>query len=255
MEEWLNRLQEEDVEAAWDLFVTRYRRLIFATIRHHSQDHDEVMDLFADVCAALREDGMARLRRYSRPETHRARFSTWLVVVVRHLVIDRLRAVHGRRRRPAAADRLPPVQRRIYDLVFLRGNGHREAYEVISASEGGLRFGSFLRELAAVYRVIPPGADPRTRHGMQGADPLVLPASAEVAERQRVDILERSLVALPELDAAVLRLYVMEGLPAADVARLLDLPDTKAVYNRVYRALAVLRSRLRELGYEHAGDI
>jgi len=34
MEDWLLPLQQGRTEAAWDAFVTRYRRLIFATIRH-----------------------------------------------------------------------------------------------------------------------------------------------------------------------------------------------------------------------------
>lgn len=44
-------------EAASDLFLDRYRRLIFAAIRHYAQDHDDVMDVFARACEALREDG------------------------------------------------------------------------------------------------------------------------------------------------------------------------------------------------------
>jgi len=49
-------------------------------------------------------------------------------------------------------------------------------------------------------------------------------------------------------DRAAVELFVMEELPAADVARIVGLPNAKAVYNRVYRALAVLRSRLEAAG-------
>jgi DNA-directed RNA polymerase specialized sigma24 family protein len=40
-------------------------------------------------------------------------------------------------------------------------------------------------------------------------------------------------------------------MAAADVARLVGWPDAKAVYNRVYRALATLRA---ELGREGIGS-
>ena len=69
MEDWAAQLQDGNVEAAWDRFVDRYRRFIFAAIRHYAQDHDAVMDLFARVCEVLRQDDLRRLKSYliSRP--------------------------------------------------------------------------------------------------------------------------------------------------------------------------------------------
>ena len=100
MEPWLSKLHEGDVEGAWDCFIERYRRLIFATIRHYAEDYDDVMDIFAWVCESLRQDDLARLRRYPHPQqkTHRARFSTWLVAVVRNQTIDWFRHRKGRQR-------------------------------------------------------------------------------------------------------------------------------------------------------------
>lgn len=46
MEDWMARLQQREPDAAWDVFLTRYRRLIFAAIRHYAQDYDDVMDVF-----------------------------------------------------------------------------------------------------------------------------------------------------------------------------------------------------------------
>ena len=45
MEAWLARLQAADPDGSWDEFVERYRRLIFATIRHYADDYDDVMDM------------------------------------------------------------------------------------------------------------------------------------------------------------------------------------------------------------------
>ena len=98
MEDWVSALRGKQPEAAWDLFLGRYRRLIFAAIRHYAQDYDDVMDVFARVCEALREDDFRRLRAYAEQPTHRARFSTWLVTVVRHLTIDWFRHRDGHRR-------------------------------------------------------------------------------------------------------------------------------------------------------------
>ena len=96
MEDWTAALDRDDAEAAWDFFISRYRRLIFAAIRHYAQDYDDVMDVFARVCEALREDDLRRLRAYHAQAEHRARFSTWLVTVVRNLTIDWFRGRDGR---------------------------------------------------------------------------------------------------------------------------------------------------------------
>ncbi len=63
VESWIAPLKAGDPEAAWDLFIERYRRLIFGAIRHYAAEHDDVMDVFARVCEALRQDDFARLRR------------------------------------------------------------------------------------------------------------------------------------------------------------------------------------------------
>src|SRR4029453_12467241 len=89
MEDWLLPLHQGRTEAAWDAFVTRYRRLIFATIRHYSQDYDDGMDLFARVCEGLQADQMRRLRVRAEETAPRAQFSTWLVAGVRHMGVDR----------------------------------------------------------------------------------------------------------------------------------------------------------------------
>src|SRR6266704_2305374 len=111
MEDWMAQLQQAGPEAAWDLFLDRYRRLIFAAIRHYAQDYDDVMDVFARVCEALREDDLRRLRTYVAQPDHRARFSTWLVTVVRHVTVDWFRHRDGRRRLSVVADGLPPGRR------------------------------------------------------------------------------------------------------------------------------------------------
>jgi len=98
MEGWAVDLASARPGAVWDLFLDRYRRLIFAAIRHYAQDYDDVMDVFAQVCAALREGDLRRLRTYAAQPDHRARFSTWLVTVVRHLTVDWFRHRDVRRR-------------------------------------------------------------------------------------------------------------------------------------------------------------
>jgi RNA polymerase sigma factor (sigma-70 family) len=253
MEDWVAELNAGRSEAAWDLVVTRYRRLIFASIRHYAQDYDDVMDVFARVCEALREDDLRRLRSWaSEPHPH-AQFSTWLVTVVRHLTIDWFRQRDGRHRVSALAASLPPLRRRIFEHVFLQHRSHIEAYELLRAGDApSLSFGEFLAELRATYRAVTDGRRGRVLREFGPPPPAEdAPDPAEPAEAAGFGaVLDRVLTSLDPVDRVAVQLYVVEELPAADIARIVGLPNAKAVYNRVYRVLAGLRERLAMEGLQ-----
>src|SRR5438046_7924318 len=150
LDPWVAELRRGRTVAAWDLFLDQYRRLIFKAIRHYAQDYDDVMDVFAHVCEALRDADLKRLRSYFDRPSHSARFSTWLVTVVRHLTVDWFRHRDGRRRLSVVAEALPPLRRRIFEHVFLEQRSHIEAYELIHAREApALSFREFLGEVRA----------------------------------------------------------------------------------------------------------
>ena len=253
VEDWVAAVQRGQPEAAWDLFLGRYRRLIFAAIRHYAQDYDDVMDVFTRVCEALREDDFRRLRAYAEQPTHRARFSTWLVTVVRHLTIDWFRHRDGRRRLPAIAEGLPPLRRRIFEHVFMHGRSHLEAYELTRSAEGGanLTFRQFLTELRATYHAVTAGRQGHLLREMGGVVPqeeVGEPAVDPAPGIEAPEALGAALETLTPEDRAAIELYVIEELPAQEIARILKLPTSKAVYNRVYRALAALRAELERAG-------
>jgi len=251
MEGWAAELQSGRPDAAWDRFLDRYRRLIFAAIRHYAQDYDDVMDVFARVCEALRADDLGRLRTYAAQPAHRARFSTWLVTVVRHLTVDWFRHRDGRRRLSVVAEGLSLVRRRIFEHVFLDQRSHGEACELIHTREApALSFKEFLGELRATYRAVTHGRRGRVLGELGGTPPADEEAAAsspgDIADTRA--LLERALGSLSAEDRVAVELYVVEELPAADVARILGLPNAKAVHNRVYRALAAARARLAQVG-------
>ena len=250
-EDWVAHLKEGRPDPAWDQFLARYRRLIFAALRHYAQNYDDVMDVFARVCEALRKDNLRRLRSWIDQPTHHARFSTWLVTVVRHLTIDWFRHRDGRRRLSTVAEALPPLRRRIFEHVFLDQRSHVEAFELIRARDApALSFGEFLVELRATYRAMSDGRRGAVLRELGAGTPPEgepdLPDAAAMDEQR--ELLERALAKLSPEDRVAVELYVVEELPAADIARILGLPNAKSVYNRVYRALAALRERLEGSG-------
>jgi len=256
MEEWVRDLRAGRYENAWDLFVSQYRRILFAAIRHYLKDHEDVMDAFAKVCEGLREGDMRRLRSYVDAPSHRASFPTWLVTVVRNLTVDWLRQRHGRSRPAVLPDDWTPLRRRVFELVFVARHTHLEAFgQICAADPPGPTFREFLAEVRATYHVAGDGHGGRAFRELFPAqleiEPSTVHSGEEFDTRQR---LEEVLAALEPVDRAAIQFYVVEELAAADIARMLGLPNAKAVYNRVYRGLALLRSTLEKAGLSR-GDL
>ena len=256
MESWIAPLEAGNPEAAWDLFIDRYRRLIFGAIHRYTGEPDDVMDVFARVCEVLRENDFARLRRCAARVDPSRPFSTWLVAVVHNLTIDWFRHRDGRPRLSTIAAALPPLQQRIFVYVFVDERSHVEAYELLRSCDGAsLSFREFLKELSATYAAATAG-----RHGRLAAELAIPPPSsadpptdpAVAAEQQA--LLARALKALPPDDRLAVQLYVVDEMPAEQVARALGYPSAKTVYNHVYRALAAIRVCLEQVGIR-GGDL
>ena len=60
--------------------------------------------------------------------------------------------------------------------------------------------------------------------------------------------LARALADLTPEDRVAVQLFVIDEMPAAEVARILEWPGAKTVYNRVSRALTALRTGLAHRG-------
>jgi DNA-directed RNA polymerase specialized sigma24 family protein len=257
MDDWMTELRRGNSDAAWDLFIARYRRLIFAAIHRYARDPDDAMDVFAFVCEALREDDLHRLRQYTQRPEHGARVSTWLVTVVRNLTIDWFRHRDGRRRLSALAVELPPLQRRLFELVYVDRLQHVEAYEVLRSSGAfDLTFPQFLAELRATRQAVTEQGHGHLLRGMADSPPdkaaVQLPKTGETGERRA--LLADAVSQLNTSERRAIDLYVLDERPASTVARMLGLRNAKAVYNRVYRALGTLKDRLEKSGIRR-GDL
>jgi RNA polymerase sigma factor (sigma-70 family) len=258
MEPWEGPLRSGDIETAWNTFIGRYRRLIIATIRRTLDTAEDLPEVFADVCAALSADGMRVLDQYNARADGRARFSTWLVVVVRNQTIDWIRR-RSRRRRLTPPQSLSPVQQEIFRHVFMDRRSHTETYELlVGGPAAGMSFGSFLRELAETYRRVEQSSargvvrylDPPPSIGVQPAPhPEEVMLSTDARDR-----LEREMASLSDEERLAILLFVVHELPATDVARTVGWRHAKDVYNRVYRALEKLRRALERQDIR-AGDL
>ena len=78
--------------ASWQKFVLKYANFVYRAIGKYCDDYDEKMAVFLHVLEKLRENNFSRLSRFEG----KAKLSTWLTVVSRHLAFDFLRAKYGR---------------------------------------------------------------------------------------------------------------------------------------------------------------
>ena len=176
------------------------------------------------------------------------------MTVVHNLVIDWVRHRDGRRRMTMPAG-LSPLQQQIYTRVFIEQRSHAESYGLMSAQDPQLSHSSFLRELAGTYRAVEQSGRGVTRHlgaGPRLSEPEAVDDAGPLEAANRGEMLAEVLGTLSTEERLALQLYVVEEMPAEQVAVVLGWPNAKWVYNRVYRGLREVRRVLagRGLGRE-----
>jgi RNA polymerase sigma factor (sigma-70 family) len=107
-------------EVAWEAFVERYTPLLLRTAYRFASSYDEAMDRYTYLLEQLSHNDYRRLRAFAALGP--GRFTTWLVVVARRLLLDHHRQRYGRPRLIAAKDReearaASAMRRRLVDMV------------------------------------------------------------------------------------------------------------------------------------------
>jgi RNA polymerase sigma factor (sigma-70 family) len=134
-------------EEAWAEFVAVHSGILLHTCRTVFRDRDTAMDGYASVLEALREDCFRRLRAYT-PDA-RTRFTTWLVVVARRLLLDHFRRRYGRSRSDDDVRRAEHVtRRRLEDLVAAEVDPESLTTSTSSSPDAAIRH----RDLANALR-------------------------------------------------------------------------------------------------------
>jgi len=168
------------------------------------------MDGYAYVLEKLREDDFRRLRVFAAGG--RAKFTTWLVVVTRRLVLDHLRTRYGRN----------------------RGAEFEESKERLEARR---RLADLISETTEIDDV----SDPET------GDP-----GRALRTDQRRRALAEALGELEPQDQMLLNLRFVDQLPGREIAEIMGLPSPFHAYRRLKTVLASLRRGLESRGIDDA---
>jgi RNA polymerase sigma factor (sigma-70 family) len=144
-----------DQEEAWSKFLETYSGLILHTCRTVVRDRDAAMDGYAHVVEKLHEDSSRRLHAYTPHLT--TRFTTWLVVVTRRLLLDYQRHRYGRSRSSdEARHEEHVVRRRLEDLVATEIDPDELATSSSNTPDAGVRREELTRALRQALEELDP---------------------------------------------------------------------------------------------------
>jgi RNA polymerase sigma factor (sigma-70 family) len=197
-------------ERAWTEFVGTFSRLILHAARSATSTYDEGMEAYTAALEGLRADDLKKLRNYSVDP--RSRFTTWLVVVVRRIAIDK----------------------------------QRERYGKISGVEK--QSGVVPDERAARARLARLAASNIDLEALP--DSMVPQPDATVQREELYASLEAAISNLDERDQLLLTLRFVDDLPARRIAELQGWDDQMSVYRRINHLTSELRKKLQARGVD-----
>lgn len=247
-----------DSGRGWRAFVDRYTPTLLALIeRAGITDYDEAMELYLSTCERLSADNYGRLLQR---DPAKGPIGVWLATVVRHVIVDWVRARAGRRRLFHAIEALAPLVQETFKLYYWNDHGPSEICEMLSTREGrpvtlaevfdaldtidAALSDRHRRELLAmaVRSRAPASLEAQLEEG--SLEPRAPGADPETALRVRevTAALNAALASLAPEDAAIVRLKYVQGLTHHDIERALHLD--RLTDARVKRIVAQLRARL-----------
>lgn len=242
--ELLARIGRRD-PGAWSAFLDAFADVLFRSVCRFTSDADERMDLFLQVCTALRADEMRRIRMF-RPRP-RATLGSYLAVVVRNLAIDHHRAEAGRFRPFRQVEALPQFERLVFDY-HLRDSRPLSEVRDLLCDRHGIRVTDADLAAAAGRVASTLSASQRWRLAsrltarrpqlsvdtVRIAAPPPGSASAPAAPDVRLReaeverLFQEALLALPARQRLAVVLRYRDGLAGAEVAKVLAISTSQA---------------------------
>jgi RNA polymerase sigma factor (sigma-70 family) len=216
----------------------------------------EADDFASHVKLKLIEDDYRILRKFQG----RSSLRTYLTVVIQRLFLDYRISAWGKWRPSAEAVRAGSIAILLERLIGRDGFSFEEACELLETNH---QITAPRSELEAIAARLPP----RVRRKFESDAALAQTASDQppldevIAERERLAMASRVNAALKSAmsgldpqDRLILSLRFEDGRSIVEVARMLRL-DQKALYRRLDRVMAALRTALDAQGVDSVGAL
>ena len=268
----LRNLLTKKNNKAWEVFLDKFSKLIFSTICKYTSDYDDKMDLFVFVCQALSNENFKKLRSFQlRKYKGKAKFSTWLVLVVQNLCIDWYRNKEGRSRLSRAITRLSPDDQMIFKLIYLEGNTYREAYEIVHTNTSSqITLSDFNHSLERISKTLTSKKYEKIAFNLRKKK-LKIPlddiekipnvASNIVSEyevenipdinlykKELMDKLLESMIVLTTQEKFIIKLWFDQGLTASEISVILMDEKPHSIYVKIKNILNKLKLQLQSQG-------
>ena len=253
----LDALRSEDAGAAWVNFLTAYSDVIYGVVRTIARNSDHAGDCYLFVCTKLADRNYRRLLSF-RPDG-RARFSTWLRVVVRNLCLDWYRLEFGRAQAFASVSSLSYIDQEIFHSVFQRKMTVQQAWEVLYQKDRNLAYRlveervTKLQQLMTARQLwlLSTANIPVESLDTSSVDSEVAEVADSAPSPEVLSVLHETSVqvakAFEELDCGdrlLLRLRFSEELGLMQIAKLVGLKDAQTADRRIRDAIDKLREKL-----------
>jgi len=218
-------------------------------VRRHRLTRDEADELASSVKLKLIDRDYDVLRKYQG----RSSLRTYLTAVVHRHFLDQRTARWGRWRPSARARQLGPVAVLLDRLLTRDGLTMEEAAAVMRTNH---QVNASVPDLCALAGELPGRTgrrfvDEKLLADLPATDlpqDAALQEAGELAQADRIEAaLAAALAKLEDEDRLVLKLHFYDGHLVSTIARLLGL-EQKALYRRIDRLKAVLRSELETRG-------
>ena len=237
------------VEALFLAHLPTIERVTSSISRQHRLSAADADDFTAEVHLRLISDDYAVLRKFRSQCTLR----TFLTVVIRRLFLDYRNAQWGKWRPSVHSVRAGQLAVQLEELTIRDGLAFSEACDILGTNEGRP---IDRNALLAAYRRFRRRSRPRFVNDEAAAGRAAAATLTDervvAAEAQR--IVERTTVALrcalrtvSRQERLILKLHFGDGLSVAKISRRLRI-DQKALYRRLQRLLAGLRTSLESEG-------
>ena len=237
-----------DARALLEANLELIERVTRFTARRQRLDESEAEDFASIVKLKLIENDYAVIRKFQGRST----FSTFIAIVVQHMLLDYRIHHWGKWHASAEAKRLGDLAVDLEQLLHRDGRSIEEALPILSA-----RHPEATRErLEQIAERLPERRARRHMVDLSEAEGVAIEESTDegvlAAERQSTSqrlscALREALAQLPETDRLLLQLRFESGMTVAQIARSMRI-EQKLLYRRMEKLLRDLRAEL-----EHAG--
>ena len=241
-------LTSGQADIGWLTFLHAYSKTIRDVVRQFEGDTSLADDCFQYVCGKLSDDNFRRLRTFD-PDGP-AKFRTWLTLVSANLCTDWRRKHYGRQRTPRFVQKLPELERLVFQYLFRQVMTRHECLQCLQSRYPRLSYEDVQRISAKLHGLLSAKhwqSSARQREPIPACD--VELADDETSSRpdfqlqleQDLQQLQKALARLEPHQRLLLQLRYQQNLTLKEVAELMGLGDLFRTRRAIDKALDSLR--------------